>query len=413
MIVHRFFAFMRTAPAEARAAATGSLAQAYLCDQLDPAERPDAVTAMMLALDDEEPLVRYALAVALAQHPDAPRTVIVALAADQSDIAAIVLAGSPVINEAELIHHAVMGNLAVQVAIADRLDLAAPVAAALAEIGDLGALVALARNASACIPEFAMKRMLDRCGENTMLRQALAARQDLSLPIRQAIIAACAKGAEKINTPQGQQTGMAEDAAERATVALAAGASPQELTQLARHLRCSGQLTSRLVLRAFIVGQVAFSSAMLVELSGLSASRVEALLQDGRGAGFAALYRKARLPQSLLGVFVQTIESRREILRAQPETAGARLARLIVGRVLERCQTLVQPGFESLLVMLRQLETEAAREDARNSERDLTIEGWSRELFAQAMIDEQRAARANDVLDLDALGEAPSRQAAA
>lgn len=412
MIVHRFLTWVRNAPAEARASATAALAGAYLAGQLDEDERFDAVAAMMLALDDEEPAIRLALARALADHPDAPRTVIVGLAADRGEIAAVVLERSPVVNEAELIHHTVVGDLAAQTAIACRRCLGAPAAAALAEVGELQAVLALARNKTAALPHFAMRRMIQRFGDHSGLREALIERVDLTLATRQALLAACAKGADPGGVAGGAQAALAEDTAERATVALAAGADPHELAGLSRHLRDSGQLTSRLILRAMLVGQMDFACALLAELSGLSSTRVAPLLRDARGAGFTALYRKARLPLRFFSVFVTTIESRREILREEPGLDGARLARLMVTRVIERCRELGQPGLESLQVMLRQLETEAAREDARASERALAIYGWSRELSVKALGGNSLVG-ADDVMDLAEPFDEPTRMAAA
>src|SRR5258708_15914289 len=55
----------------------------------------------MIALsDDPSPLVRRALAEALAASPDAPRAVVQALASDHRDIAAVGLARSPLLIDA-------------------------------------------------------------------------------------------------------------------------------------------------------------------------------------------------------------------------------------------------------------------------------------------------------------------------
>src|SRR5262249_61547423 len=94
MIVRHFLDWVRTSPAGKRAEATAALARAYLYSDLS-ADAAAAEGAMLILLDDPSPLVRRALADALAASPSAPPPVVLALAADQPQIAAPVLALSP------------------------------------------------------------------------------------------------------------------------------------------------------------------------------------------------------------------------------------------------------------------------------------------------------------------------------
>ena len=72
MIVRHFLEWVRTAPAGKRAEATGALARAYLYSDLSPDDAAAAEGAMLMLLDDPSPLVRRALADALAASPSAP-----------------------------------------------------------------------------------------------------------------------------------------------------------------------------------------------------------------------------------------------------------------------------------------------------------------------------------------------------
>jgi len=90
----------RTAPAGKRAEATSALARAYLYSDLSPDDLGAAEGAMLMLLDDPSPLVRGALADALAASPSAPPAIVLALAADHPDIAAPVLALSPLFVDA-------------------------------------------------------------------------------------------------------------------------------------------------------------------------------------------------------------------------------------------------------------------------------------------------------------------------
>ena len=90
--------------------ATGALARAYLYSDLSDDDRAAAEGAMIMLLDDPSPLVRRALAEALAGSPDAPYAVIHALASDHAEIAALVLARSPLFIDAELVDLVAIGG---------------------------------------------------------------------------------------------------------------------------------------------------------------------------------------------------------------------------------------------------------------------------------------------------------------
>src|SRR5215470_4380304 len=130
MIVRQFLQWVRTAPAAERGEATSALARAYLYSDLGPDDRAAAEGAMIMLLDDLSPLVRHALAEALAGSDCAPAAVIHALSTDQSDIAAVVIARSPLLIDAELVDLAASGEECIQIAIARRLYVPRPVAAA-------------------------------------------------------------------------------------------------------------------------------------------------------------------------------------------------------------------------------------------------------------------------------------------
>ena len=132
MIVRHFLDWVRSAPAGKRAEATGALARAFLYSDLSPDDAGAAEGAMLMLLDDPSPLVRRALADAVAASPSAPPAIVMALAADQPQIAAPVLALSPLFVDADLVDTVATGAAIVQAAIASRAGLPRSVAAAIA-----------------------------------------------------------------------------------------------------------------------------------------------------------------------------------------------------------------------------------------------------------------------------------------
>ena len=81
-----------------------------------------------------------------------------ALANDSSEVASIVLARSPLLSEAELVDCVATADSFAQTAIALRPWVSSQVCAALAEVGALEALLALASNPGADLLEFSTGR---------------------------------------------------------------------------------------------------------------------------------------------------------------------------------------------------------------------------------------------------------------
>ena len=368
MIVSRFLLWARSAPPGHRAEATGALAKAFLYSDLSPKDRREAETALTAMLDDSSTLVRRAMAEALAVSPDAPRHLVVALANDASEVAALVLASSPVLADCDLVDAAALGDERVQVAIAVRAGLSRSVSAALAEIGSASALVALARNPEAEIADFSLSRMVERHGDDGLLREALLGRADLPVDIAQAIAAALAEHLSRFVTGCGwlspERSGrVTREAKERTTVALSCKADGEDAARLVAHLRKSGQLTPALVLRAILSRGIGLAEAAFAELSGIRPNRVAAILRDERSGAFRSLYARAALPEPLRPAFEVSLAAHRE-LRARG-ASDATLSRHMVSRALAHCETLPPEESGKLVALLRRYEAEAAREEAR------------------------------------------------
>ena len=182
-IVRRFLAFAQSAGPEKRAEAASALARAYLHSELTVPRCAEAEMAIMALLDDPWPLVRRALADALGGAADAPRPLILALASDQSDVAAAVLGRSPVLTDADLVDCVAIGDVA-QSALARRPDLLPGAIAARAEIGHRDAILVLIGNREVGLAGGVLSRILVRFGADAEVRQALLERPSLPAGLR-------------------------------------------------------------------------------------------------------------------------------------------------------------------------------------------------------------------------------------
>ena len=379
MIVRDFLDWVRTAPAGKRAEATSALARAYLYSDLSPDDLGAAEGAMLMLLDDPSPLVRRALADALAASPSAPPAIVLALAADHPDIAAPVLALSPLFVDADLVDAVATGTPAVQTAIASR-----------AEVGTEESCLALLQNHDADIAPFSIDRIVERHGHLAAVRELTLARDDLSIATRQILVAKLSKTlagfvAEREWLGEDQTWRIAREACERATVVLAAETPMSEVGPLIRHLRGSGQLNAGLILRALLSGNIVLFEEALAELADMPVARVSALVHDRGSAGLRALLDRARLPPSTYPAFKAAIEAMHEGGFVGEPGGTVRLKRRMVERVLTGCGKEALGDVAPLLTLLRRFATEAAREEARL---------FCDELVAEAFDDEPQSAAA-------------------
>ena len=375
MIVRKFMQWAATASSAERAEGAGSLARAYLYADFDAQERREAEVALTALLDDPAPSVRKAMSESFASAAEAPIAVVVALANDQSDVATPVLSRSPLLGDGELIDCAAIGDAFAQAAIALRPSVSAAVAAAIAEVAAREPLIALAVNPGADIPEFSMRRMVERYGFDGELREALLSRQALPPSVRSDLVAATASalshfvvGCAWLSTERAER--VVREATDKAHVMIAADAERardwRAARALVKHLRACGRLTPGLALRALLSGNSCLFDAALVELSGLPERKVLPLARDWRGNGFAALYKAAGLPEKLLPAFRAALSALVEFGLGASDS-GAKLSRSMIERVLTACEAADPTELRSLMALLRRFDAEAAREEAREA----------------------------------------------
>lgn len=374
MIIRRFLLWSRTAAASDRAAAVRALAQAYLFSDMQADERREAETAMLAMLDDASPMVRRALAETLAGH-DAPRALMLGLAQDQADIAAIVLERSPVLSDDDLVDAVAVGSEPAQRAVACRAHVSVAVAAALVEVGAPGAVHDLLNNQGADLALQTLERAAQRHGACPSVRDALLMRDDLPAALRHQMAVEVAQalklwaGAAGLIAPERAER-IARESTEKVAVALAADSARaphagQDLVDLVARLRATGRLTPGLMLRSLIVGETALAEAALADLAGIPLAKASGILHDRRGFGVAALCRKAGIPAGLTPAFVAAAEAVREFGAAVTEAQRATRSRRIVERVLVACESGPAAENAALMALLRRFEADAAREEAQ------------------------------------------------
>lgn len=364
MIVPHFLKWVNTAKASERAAAAGALARAYVLHEMPFEDRCAAEAALTLLLDDPSAKVRGAMAEALALSRHAPPQVIGALASDQPQVAAVVLARSPLLSDCDLIDRVASGSKAIQLLIADRASVSIELSAAIAEIGEAEACEVLVANHGADIAPLSFRRMAERFGNLGTLREKLIADPRLPADCRHMLLVELGrilKGSPLVVASMGQARAerLMKDASVKALLTLADRAGAGNHPALVAHLRVRGDLTASFIMRAVAHGKVDFFGAILVALTGQSEQRVGALLASGGEVALHAAFRRAGLAEAVHPLLMRALTMWREVARGK-RIAGTQEVALAM---LAEIGGLQATG--DIATLLKSIHLEALRENAR------------------------------------------------
>ncbi len=368
-IVRRFLAWVQSAEADARAQGASALARAYLYCDLPASVRAEAVLAMTALLDDSAIGVRRSLAEALCRAHDAPRAVVLALAADEPEAATPVLQYSPVLTDADLVECVRSGDLAAQMVLARRPDLRPLAKAALAETGQCDAVRALIANFELDLPAELLHRIFARFGDDPGLRDALLERPALPAALRARIVVAAAKDlaveASLWMAPLRAER-VAREARDQAICTIASSCRPDERAELTRALRAAGALTPALLMRSLLGGERTLFAHTLAELSSLPLPRVAAFILEPQGEGFAALARRAGLKGGVLIAFRAALAA----IKTYAGEGGDGLKLPLVQRVIDACEQRDDPALAKVRALLWRFAAEAAKAEAAHFARE-------------------------------------------
>ncbi len=337
-IVRRFLAWAQSADEEARAHGASALARAYLHSDLPGPVRAEAALAMTALLDDPSALVRRALAEALCRTTEAPRTLILGLAADEPEVAAAVLQRSPVLTDADLVDCARTGDV-------------------------VDVVLALIGNLEIDLPAELLGRIMTRFNDDASVREALLERPSLPASVRARIAVAAAKDLAieaSAWMAHEQAERIARDARDQALCTIASSCRPDERTELTRALRAAGSLTPALLLRSLLGGEWALFADALAELSALPLPRVAAFILEPQGEGFAALALRAGLKSGVLAAFRAALAA----IKVHAGEIGGGLKLSLVQKVIDECERRDDPALTKVRALLWRFAAEAARAEA-------------------------------------------------
>ncbi|MBZ9745163.1 DUF2336 domain-containing protein [Mesorhizobium sp. CO1-1-7] len=364
VVVSHFLKWIYTARVSERAAAAHALARAYVNCELPFEDRCAAEAALTLLLDDASSKVRLAMAEAFSMSHHAPLQIISALAADQPEVAGVVLARSPLLTDADLINRVAASQKATQKLIADRPSVSMALSAAIAEVGEAEACAVLLANSGADIASLSFRRMAERHGHLPLVREALISDIRLPADCRHMLLV---KLGETLKTSPlvmalmgaARADRVMRDACVKASVTLIEGTRQEEHAALIEHLRLRGDLTASFLIRTIAHGKVDFFGSALVALSQQSEPRVRALLAGGHDVALQALFRSAGMAAATHAVILRALKIWREVANGK-RVAGVQEVSWLMLKELGG-----QSAEGDLAALVKSIHLDALRENAR------------------------------------------------
>lgn len=368
MIVAHFLRWIDGAPVSKRVAAASALARAWMQSEMSEDERCTAEAALTLLLDDPSPKVRAALAEVFSLSREAPQQVIAALASDQIEVSALVLARSPLLTDADLIDHVAIGGEAVQRLIAMRPTVSRALSAAIVEVAEPAACLDLLRNSGARIAPVSFRRLAERLGDRPQVRSVLLDDDRLPAECRHVLLRKVGEALREMDMVAAlmgpaRAERVTQEACARASLELADQVEPEDMPALVEHLRLSGELTTAFIIRAVAFGKIDLFGAILVALSGQRAERVRGILVNGRDALLATLLRTSGLTEAAHRPLIAAIGIWRKVADGKLDAGPQDVTRLMMAAAKQHGA--MSHANDDFSALLRDIHLETVRESAR------------------------------------------------
>ena len=370
MVIEKFLNWIETANTAARVSATYALARAYLVSPMELEERCSAEAALTFLLDDPSPKVRLAMAEVFSTSAIAPSQIINALAADQIEIASLVIIRSPLLTDIDLVDRVALGDGAAQQLIAMRPQVSKTVSAAIAEVGGLDACMELVANSGADIARLSLRRICERHGRDGPFREVLLLDERLPADCRHALVmqhglALSELGLVRALMGQVRAERVAKDACIRACLHLVESLDAAEYGALVEHLRLSGDLTTGFVIRSLAYGKIEFFGAILSSLTEETTPRVTAMLAGGRDSALKALFGKSGFSEGVSQILLHGLTTWRAVANGRLDAGPQEVARLMMVE-LEKNRFKIRHANDDLIALLRGVYLDAMRDNSRN-----------------------------------------------
>jgi uncharacterized protein (DUF2336 family) len=281
---------------------------AALDEKLNPTERALAEQILVLLARDAEVQVRASLAQSIKNSPSVPRKVALKLAQDVEKVSFPILRFSQSLTEEDLI--AIVNEIGDpgREQVAQRAVVSRRLSATLIEMGDEATVTRLMRNHGADVDDDSLDHALDKFGGQHAVAEAMAYRPSIPLNIARRLVSLVADEIKQQILKTQPGAAEAVDAINMSGGKVlkrltGEGEAKDDVGTTVLRLHKDGKLTSPVILRALVHGDVVFFEASLAISGGVPLLSARRLAHDPNPQAFAAIYTKAGFPKEEMVLF--------------------------------------------------------------------------------------------------------------
>jgi uncharacterized protein (DUF2336 family) len=389
MGIGEFLLWIEAARVDERCEAAQLIARTAIRQDISLDERCTAEAALALLLDDPSPLVRGMLAEVLSLSAQAPRQVLHALALDQFDVSAAVLVRSA-LGEETLIEVLKRGHNQSALLIADRPNLPAKVAMAVAERCGIEPCLVLITNQTAKVNTAIIAKIIERHDASPEMRGALLFDARLNLSLQQKLVDAASHALCSSKLVQSLIGAERAIELERETISdsaldLVEYAAIEALPVYVHSLRDQGRLTSALAMKALVYGRIDFVATIISDLAARSEEHIRSVLVRGGENAIRALLKDIGFKGLMLQLALKALLTWRDVAAGRASIGRQELAWQLM-REAESAEQSQNHNSENddLSSFMRRIYLEITRSNARSHAQDIV--GQAREDEAVALL---------------------------
>jgi uncharacterized protein (DUF2336 family) len=297
-----------------RAELAGKVADGLTGPGLSSGEIALAQDVLRILARDVEAKVRASISTGLRNSLHLPRDVAQRLCDDIDTVALPLLRYSEVLTDEDLINIVRGGTARKHEAIAGRSNLTESISDALITHAEEPAIALLMGNLTARINENSLNRAVTRFAGSARVKEAMVLRHSLPLTVSERLVTLVSGELQRhlLNMHTLSPTVAADivlRSREQAIIHLSTGSSEADLAVMVNQMQRNGRLSPTLIVRALCTGDIAFFEAAIAARGDVPIANAQILIHESSRRGLAALYRKAKMPDSLFDTVCAAIEA--------------------------------------------------------------------------------------------------------
>jgi len=305
---------------DSRVSVLDKVAKHYNGESFAGRERQIAEQIFRLLMKDAAMRVRETLAERIKDNPEIPRDIVLHMANDVDSVALPLLRDSAVFSDADLVNIVEASHdMDKLMVISQRSNVSERVSDALVGTSYPQVVSSLLSNDTAKISDRSLERILDEFQSEPGVIDAMVQRKTLPVTMVERLMSQASdmvakqlKARYKLTDEQINK----DTANSREDIMLRMlqhDISDEEVVELVAQMAAEDRLSPSLVMTALCRGQLMFFTAAMAHFSHIPVANARVLLNDKGEHGFAGLYRKSGLPDSMFTAIRMVLAMVREM----------------------------------------------------------------------------------------------------